>query len=151
LDVGGSPTHRTTNAYAPHPPSLRFGVGVRVFSDRALLKQIRTDLARNAMQPEAIARFENVSLEALVAVLQNGLGPAQDPSAPLREFVSSRDGYGLLAWRTSRHHVSKLHIITDAGVALCGTPRRAKAAPVHSGLCQTCMTLAGLDVGAYAT
>jgi hypothetical protein len=63
---------------------------VRVFSDRALLKQIRTDLARNAMQPEAIARFENVSLEALVAVLQNGLGPAQDAPRHLTRRIPSQ-------------------------------------------------------------
>jgi hypothetical protein len=121
-----------------------------VFHDRGLLRQIRAEIASNAMQPEEIARLENVNPQTLIAVLQSGLGLERDATAPLREFVASHRGFRLLSWRTSRKHASKLHIITTAGVALCGTPIGVRPAPVHSGPCVTCAGHAGLNFVAGA-
>ena len=142
-DTAASADARPVSATA-----VRYGVGVRVFGDPGLLRQIRAEVARNRMRPEDIAVLENVTPQTLIDVLQHGAGAERDPVAPLRAFVDARQGFQLLAWRTSREHASKLHIITAAGLALCGTPCGAQPAPVHSGPCRTCAAHLGLKLSA---
>jgi hypothetical protein len=139
----GPPAHPPPDDSLPETVgNPQFGVGVRVFSDRALLRQIRKELARNAMRAELIARLENVTAEALLEIVANGPGAWETSSAALRDFAISRSGFRALAWRTSRRHVSKLHVVAPEGAALCGTPLGTELAPVHAGPCVTCGALA---------
>jgi hypothetical protein len=140
---------RTSNSkLAGCPPRQRYGVGIRVFSDRPLLRQIRTEIVRNGMQTEEIAALENVAPDVLVALLDEQLAPEADSGAQLRGFASSRAGFQVVAWRTTRKRASKLHILDGNGVALCGTAPGAEPAPVHAGPCSTCAAHADVELPA---
>jgi hypothetical protein len=121
-----------------------YGVGIRVFNDRRLLRQIRTEIARNAMQAEEIAALENVTPEVLIALLEERLASEADSGTRLREYATAHDGFRVAAWRTTRKHSSKLHILDRSGTALCGTPAGAEQAAVDSGPCMTCAAHAGI-------
>jgi hypothetical protein len=142
------PTTRATLAACP--PRQRYGVGMRVFTDRRLLHQIRSEIVRNAMAPGEIAVLENVTPEVLIALLEERAEPPEDSGALLREFAASRAGFEVLAWRTTRGHCSKLHILDADGIALCGTPRGAHRVAIHSGVCSTCASHVGTDLAATA-
>jgi len=131
-----------------YPPRQRYGVGIRVFTDRPLLRQIRTEIVRNGMPTEEIAALENVAPEVLVALLDERLAPEADSGAQLRRFAASRAGFQALAWRTTRKRASKLHILDPDGVALCGTAPGAERAPVHAGPCSTCAAHADAELSA---
>jgi hypothetical protein len=133
-------------AFLAAPTRLRYGVGMRVFTDRRLLRQIRSEIVRNAMRPEEIAVLENVTPEVLVGLLEDREEPEEDSGAPLRQFAASREGFAVLAWRTTRKHASKLHILDADGVALYETPLGAESVAVHSGACSTCAAHAGLGL-----
>jgi hypothetical protein len=122
----------------------RYGVGMRVFSDRRLLRQIRNELVGNGMRAEEIAALENVTPDVLVALLEQRLATECDSGIPLRRFVASRPGFQVAAWRNTRKRSSKLHIIDPAGVALCGTPQGDVRSVVDCGPCLTCATRSGL-------
>lgn len=139
---GGS---TTTEVVSPGGHTGRYAVGVRVFKDKRLLRQIRHDIIRNVLQPEQIAPLENVTPEVLVALLEDRLADDADSAAHLREFAASKPGFRTAAWLTTRHHPSKLHVLNDAGVALCGTPLGAERAALHSGPCHTCAAQARAD------
>jgi hypothetical protein len=126
----------------------RYGVGVRVYTDRRLLRQIRAEIVRNAMQPEQIAALENVTPEVLIALLDLRLATEADSGVQLREYAAAREGYAVAAWRTTRKHASKLHILDANGVALCGTLLGAQRADVHSGPCLTCAAHADITPSA---
>jgi hypothetical protein len=123
---------------------------MRVLTDRQLLRQIRTEIVRNVMQPEEIAALENVTPDELVALLDERLADETDSGAQLRGFAASHEGWEVVAWRTTRNHPSKLHILEANRVALCGTPLGAERASVHSGPCLTCAAHAGLELGETA-
>jgi hypothetical protein len=123
---------------------------MRVFTDRRLLRQIRSEIVRNAMAPGEIAVLENVTPEVLIALLEERAEPPEDSGALLREFAASRAGFEVLAWRTTRGHCSKLHILDADGIALCGTPRGAHPVAIHSGVCSTCASHVGTDLAATA-
>jgi hypothetical protein len=129
---------------------LRYGVGMRVFTDRRLLGQIRSEIVRNSMRPEEVAPLENVTPEVLIALLEERAEPTEDSSVLLRQFAVSRAGFQVIAWRTTRGHCSKLHIIDADGVVLCGTPSGAERAAIHSGACVTCTAHARLELAASA-
>lgn len=133
-------------AFVTAPKRLRYGVGMRVFTDRRLLRQIRSEIVCNSMQPEEVAPLENVTPEVLIALLEERAEPADDRGALLRQFVASREGFQMLAWRTTRKHASKLHILDPDGVALCGTPLGAEPVAIHSGACLTCAAHAGVGL-----
>jgi hypothetical protein len=133
----------TNMALAPCPQHQRYGVGIRVFRDRRLLRQIRAEILRNGMLTEEIAALENVSPPVLISLLEQRLAMEADSGAQLREFAASRAGFQVVAWRTTRKRASKLHILGADGVALCGTPPGAERAPVHAGPCSTCAAHAG--------
>jgi hypothetical protein len=120
--------------FAARRPPLDYGVGFRVFTDGRLLTQIWGAISRNVMAPEQIARLENVSTTTLIELIEQHVTPA----GGLRDYAAARVGYSVLAWRTSRKHPSKLHIIDAIGVALCGTPIGAEPLAVHDGPCATC-------------
>jgi hypothetical protein len=122
-----------------------YGVGVRVLTDRPLLKQIRAEIARNAMKVEEIAVLENVSAAELIQLLEQFFGGETRSGQQLREFALSHPGFGVAAWRTSRKHVSKLHLLNAEGILPCGTSPGSERSPVHSGTCVTCAVYAGLD------
>jgi hypothetical protein len=130
------------------PLRMRYGVGMRVLTDRRLLSQIRSEIARNVMSLEEIAVLENVTPEALIALLEEGLGTAEDCGTPLRHFAAATEGFEVLAWRNTRKHPSKLHILDANGVVLCGTPRGPERVPIHAGACLTCAARAGLQAAA---
>lgn len=123
---------------------------MRVFTDRRLLRQIRSEIVRNAMAPGEIAVLENVTPEVLIALLEERAEPPEDSAALLREFATSRAGFEVLAWRTTRGHCSKLHILDADGIALCGTPRGPEPVAIHSGVCSTCAAHAALDLSVAA-
>ncbi len=127
----------------PRPARQRYGVGIRVFTDRGLLRQIRTEIIRNEMLPEEIAALENVPPGVLIALLDERLATEADSGSQLREFAASHAGFQVVAWRTTRKRASKLHILDADGVALCGTAPGAERAPVHAGPCSTCAAHAG--------
>ena len=129
----------------PCPPRQRYGVGMRVFTDRPLLRQIRAELVRNAMEPAEIAALENVPTEVLIGLLERGPQPNTDPTSVLRQFAADHEGYRVLAWRTTRKRASRLHLIDPSGVPLCGTPPRSELSPVGSGACSTCVAHAQLE------
>jgi hypothetical protein len=126
-------------------PPLDYGVGFRVFTDRRLLGQIWGAISRNVMQPDEIARLENVSTATLIELIEQHVTPA----GALREYAAARPAYSVLAWRTSRKHPSKLHILNAGGIALCGTPVGGEPLTVHDGPCSTCAayTLPAADGG----
>jgi hypothetical protein len=138
----------TSTTAAVRPAGVLYAVGVRVFTDRQLLRQIRSEIVRNGMRPEQIAALENVTPEVLIELLDEGL--ADDPSsgAQLRELARRRSGWRVGAWRTTRQHPSKLHILDAGGIALCGTPRGGALGLVHSGPCLTCAAHARLQLSA---
>lgn len=144
------PSGTTNIALAPCPQRHRYGVGFRVLTDRRLLRQIRTEILRNGMLTEEIAALENVSPDVLIALLDERLAMEAHSGAQLREFAASRPGFQVAAWRTTRKHPSKLHVLDAYGVALCGTAPRAERTPVHSGPCWTCAAHAGLDLAVTA-
>ena len=117
---------------------LNYGVGMRVFTDRRLLRQIRRDIVGNVMKAEQVAALENVTPEVLIALLEQRLAPDTDSGAELRAYAASHRGFRTRAWRTTRHHASKLHVLDEEGVTLCGTPVGGEPAAVHSGPCRTC-------------
>ncbi len=123
---------------------LRYGVGLRVLFDRPLLRQIREELLRLTMRPEQIAALENVGIEELVLLIDTRLGGAGS-GAQLRRFADANAGYSVIAWRTSRSHPSKLHLLSPEGMVVCGTPPGGEQIIVHSGPCRTCGALVGLD------
>ena len=129
-----------------YPPRQRYGVGIRVFTDRPLLRQIRTEIVRNGMPTEEIAALENVAPEVLVALLIERLATEAGSGAQLRGFAASRAGFQLAAWRTTRKRASKLHILDPDGVALCGTPPGAELVAIHSGACSTCAAHADVEL-----
>ena len=137
-------------AFASTPPgtghSIRapYGVGMRVFTDQRLLRQIRREILGNAMQPRDIAVLENVTPEVLLALIEERLAADPDSGVQLRQFAASRVGLQAVAWRTSRKHPSKLHILDASDVALCGTSPGDERAAVHSGPCRACAARAGL-------
>lgn len=141
-----SPIAVTRQSTARSVSDAPYGVGIRVFTDTRLLRQIRTEIVRNTMQLEEIAPLENVTPQVLIALLDARLATEVDSGAQLRQFAASRPGFQVAAWRTSRQHPSKLHILDADGVALCGTPARAERAAVHSGPCVTCAAHAGLSL-----
>ena len=101
------------------------------------------------MAPGEIAVLENVTPEVLIALLEERAEPP-DSGALLREFAASRAGFEVLAWRTTRGHCSKLHILDADGIALCGTPRGVHPVAIHSGVCSTCASHVGTDLVATA-
>jgi hypothetical protein len=142
---------RTTNiTLDPSAPRQRYGVGIRVFTDRPLLRQIRTEIVRNGMLTEEIAALENVAPDVLVALLDERLAPEADSGAQLCRFAASRAGFQAVAWRTTRKRASKLHILDGNGVALCGTTPGVARAPVHAGPCSTCVAHAVTELPADA-
>lgn len=144
------PLQTSDITFVAYPPCQRYGVGIRVFTDRPLLRQIRTEIVRNGMLTEEIAALENVAPEVLVALLAGRLAPEADSGAPLRQFADSHAGFQAVAWRTTRKHASKLHILDGNGVALCGTTPGVERALVHAGACSTCAAHAGFDLAATA-
>jgi len=137
-------------AFVTAPTGLRYAVGMRVFTDRRLLRQIRSEIVCNSMRPEEVAVLENVTPEVLIALLEERAEPADDSGALLRRVAASRPGFQVIAWRTTRGHCSKLHILDADGVALCGTPRGAERVAIHSGACLTCAAHAGLEIAVAA-
>jgi AcrR family transcriptional regulator len=127
-----------------------YGVGMRVFSDRRLLRQIRAEIVRNSMQPEEIAALENVTAEVLVALLDERLAGDGDSGAQLQRFAAAHTGFSVAAWRTTRRHSSKLHLLDADGVALCGTLPGAARTAVHAGPCLTCVAHADAWIAADA-
>jgi hypothetical protein len=120
-----------------------YGVGFRVLTDLMLLRQIRAEIACNAMELEEIAQLENVTAEQLLAILRNG--PDEGGlGALLRSFARSRPGHRVAAWRTSRHHASKLHLLDGEGVPFCGTIVGENEIAVDTGGCVTCALRAGI-------
>jgi hypothetical protein len=143
----GAVSARARPATFGGPPShLRYGVGLRVFKESRLLGQIRNEIVSNVMQPAEIAELENVTPEVLIALLDLRLARAPESGTLLRQFAASRAGFQVAAWRTTRKHPSRLHILDSNGLALCGTPPGAKLVAVHSGPCLTCAGHAGLDL-----
>jgi hypothetical protein len=130
---------RGARIFAAPSPWLAYGVGFRVFTDRRLLAQIWDSIFHNVMQPEQIARLENVSAEVLAGLIEEHVMPA----GPLRAYAAEHPGCSVLAWRTTRKHLSKLHLLDDRGVALCGTPIGGEPLAVHDGPCSTCAAYAG--------
>ena len=110
---------------------LHYGVGMRVLTDRHLLRQIREEIVQNHMDPADIARLENVTAEELVALLDLRLAGDAASGAQLRTQAAVI-GLPVGAWRTSRGHASKLHALLSGGTTLCGTPRGAEPVPVHA-------------------
>lgn len=147
MEVGEMAVTLPVDARSPVDLSLcqPYGVGMRVLNDRPLLRQIWAELACNSMQPEEIAALENVRLEVLIELLADRSAAEADAGSQLREVAASR-GQRIAAWRTSRNHVSKLHVLDEEGVALCGTPARPRPAPVDSGPCFTCATRLGISL-----
>jgi hypothetical protein len=133
--------NRSTDGAEDRRPAVRlvYGVGMRVFTDRRLLRQIRRDIVSNVMKAEQVAALENVTPELLIALLDQHL----DSGAHLRAYVAARPGFRTGAWRTTRHQASKLHVFDQGGETLCGTPVSGERAPVHSGPCRTCAAHAG--------
>ena len=112
-------------------------------ADSVLLHQIRAEIGSNVMQLEEIAQLENVTSEQLLGLLrdradEDGVG------ARLRSFARSRPGYRVAAWRTSRHHASKLHLLDGDGIPLCGTVVGEKEVAADTGVCVTCALRAGV-------
>jgi hypothetical protein len=138
--VASTPSFSGSSTRAP------YGVGMRVFTDQRLLRQIRTEIVSNAMQPRDIAVLENVTPEVLLALIDERLATDPDSGAQLRQFAAARAGLQAVAWRTSRKHPSKLHILDASDVSLCGTPPGAERAAIHSGPCRTCCARAGLVI-----
>jgi hypothetical protein len=136
--VGSTPSVRGGSSRAG------YAVGMRVFTDQRLLRQIRAEIIGNTMQPRDIAVLENVTTEVLVALLDERLAADPSSGAQLRQFAASHAGLQTVAWRTSRKHPSKLHILDARDVALCGTPVGEERCEMHSGPCLTCATRAGI-------
>jgi hypothetical protein len=136
--------HTATIASARRTP--RYAVGLRVLTDRGLLRQIREELRARAMELSDIARLENVSEDVLLGVLEAPVSPAEEPSVLLREFAACHDGYSTAAWRTTRHRFSKRHVLDAGGVALCGTPLGVEREVLDSGPCRTCAEHAGIKL-----
>lgn len=122
-----------------------YGVGLRVLTDSALLRQIRAEIASNVMQLDQIAQLENVTTEQLLVLLRDRADEG-GVCARLRSFANSRRGYRVVAWRTSRHHPSKLHLLDEEGTPLCGTPVGEREIWVDAGPCVTCASRAGIHV-----
>jgi hypothetical protein len=125
-----------------------YGVGRRVFTDQRLLRQIRAEIVGNTMQPRDIAVLENVTLEVLVVLLDERLAADPYSGAQLRQLAASHARFQAVAWRTSRKHPSKLHILDASDIALCGTPVGQERSEIHSGPCLTCAAHAGGRVAA---
>lgn len=124
------------------PSSSLYGVGLRVLTDLALLRQIRGEIVSNVMQLEEIAHLENVTPERLHSLLRDW-GDDGGLAMWLRSAARSRPGYRVAAWRTSRHHASKLHLLDLHGLSLCGTPVGESEIAVDAGGCATCAVHAG--------
>lgn len=127
-----------------------YGVGLRVFTDRRLLRQIRAEIVRNGMRAAEIAALENVSTEVLATLLDARLAEDGGSGAALRRYATNREGFVVAAWHTTRGRPSKLHILDATGTALCGTPIGGALAAVHAGPCGTCAGHAGIAVGPSA-
>lgn len=124
--------------------SSAYAVGMRVLTDRRLLRQIRAEIITNTMRPSDIAVLENVTPEVLVALLDERLATDPSSGAQLRQLAASHAGLWAVAWRTSRKHPSKLHILDASDVALCGTAVGEDRCEIHSGPCLTCAAHARL-------
>jgi hypothetical protein len=121
-----------------------YAVGLRILTDRGLLRQIRDELKRRAMSLAAIAQLENVSPTVLLQVVEAGLDPSEDPSWSLRQFARDNAAYTTAAWITSRGKLSRRHIVNPAGEALCGIPLGAERELLDVGPCRTCAERAGV-------
>jgi hypothetical protein len=130
---------------------VRYGVGMRVLSDRMLLRQIRAAIASNTMAVDQIARLENVSAETLVELLERRLCEDAESGQQLRAFAAAHPGFSVVSWRTSRNHVSRLHLVNVEGVLVCGTPPGATRSPIHAGPCGSCAANVGLGLTAAAS
>jgi hypothetical protein len=130
---------------APQPyRELAYGVGLRILTDRSLLRQIRDELAGRAMAAAQIARLENVTPEVLLHVIETSLTPEEDPSWALRHYARVRLGYQTAAWLTTRGRLSRRHIVNSLGVALCGIPLGPERELLDAGPCRTCAERAGI-------
>jgi hypothetical protein len=129
--------------------TLKYGVGLRVRRDTALLRQIREEVVHGGMQLEQIASLENVSVEELIDLLDERLAGDVNSGWRLRAVAASRAGWQVVAWRNSRGHASRLHVVNEASTTLCGTPPGADLIAVYSGPCMTCLELAGAPRPAY--
>ena len=121
-----------------------YGVGLRILTDRRLLRQVRDELRTCAMAAADIARLENVTPEVLLQVVEAGLAPGEDPSWPLRAYARAHAGFETAAWVNTRGHLSKRHIINPSGVALCGIPLLPGRELLDGGPCRTCAERAGV-------
>jgi hypothetical protein len=122
-----------------------YGVGLRILTDRSLLRQIRDEIASRAMAAAQIAHLENVTPEVLFHVIERSLTPEEDPSWALRHYARTHPGYGTAAWLNTRGRLSRRHIINPSGVALCGIPLGSERELLDAGPCRTCAERAGLD------
>jgi hypothetical protein len=134
------PDLRTQVAVRPRPAletgGIEYGVGLRVFTDRRLLRQIRDELVGGAMRLEEIAILENVTPDALVALLEERLAGERESGLWLHRLAASL-GFQVTAWRRSRHHPSRLHVLDAEGV-LCGASPGSERSAIHSGPCLSC-------------
>ena len=132
------------HSVAQHP-ALPYGVGLRVFGDKRLLRQIRDEIYAHVMPIATIAMLENVSSDQLMRLLE-AEESAEGASAALRRLTDHQSGYGTVAWRTSRKRLSKRHIVNKHGRTLCGTPIGKEHEVLDSGPCHTCAARAGINI-----
>jgi hypothetical protein len=123
---------------------LRYGIGLRVFTDQKLLEQISDAIFHNVMEPEEIARLENVPTAVLVGLLEQRCAGV----SALREFAAEHKELSVMSWRTTRKHPTKLHICDGRGVTLCGIRKGRVAVAVNDGPCLTCADHARLELTA---
>jgi hypothetical protein len=128
-----------------HSPS-NYAVGLRVLWDRQLHRQIREELRSRTMTLADVARLENVSPNKLRRVLELSSSAQEEPSILLRHFADRQAGYETAAWRTSRKRLSKRHIVSPYGAALCGTPLGDAREWLDNGPCRTCAEHAGIEL-----